>query len=113
MAQRRWRFYETGAGRRPVRGFLDGLSAIDAASVVEEMRAVARVGLRRARHLRGDIYEVRANGEHATFRVLFATEGRRAQILLALSAYAKTTQRTPDNTLTIAERRLADWRARS
>jgi len=70
--RRRWRFYESRSGRRPVRDFLDSLSDPDAAAVLQEMRDVARQGLREARHLLGDIYEVRAEGDRQTFRILFA-----------------------------------------
>jgi phage-related protein len=112
MASRRWRFYASTSGRVPVREFLDGLDAVDAVAVIAEMRAVAREGLARARHLRGDLYEVRADGHHATFRVIFATEGRRGQVLLAIGAFSKKTRRTPENALLTAERRLRDWRTR-
>lgn len=110
--RRRWRFYETRAGRRPVREFLDSLSDADAATVAQEMRDVARVGLAEARHLRGDVYEVRAEGDRQAFRVLFAPEGRSGQVLLALEAFSKKTQRTPKQVLELAERRLRDWRQR-
>ncbi len=73
---RRWRFYETGAGRRPAREFLDGLDEEDRVSVVATMTRVRRLGLSRARHLSGAIWEVRAEGQAATFRVLFSPEGR-------------------------------------
>jgi hypothetical protein len=59
--------YETAGGRRPVRVFLDGLSDHDAASVVAAMADVRDLGLEEARHLRGDIYEVRAEGERAAY----------------------------------------------
>lgn len=110
--RRRWRFYDTAAGRRPVRDFLDSLGDADAAAVLHEMREVAKLGLKEARHLRGDIYEVRAEGDRQRFRVLFAREGRTGQILLALEAFSKKTQRTPKASLELAERRLADWRRR-
>lgn len=110
--RRRWRFYESPAGRRPVRDFLESLSDTDAAAVLEEMRSVAHQGLHEARHLRGDIYEVRADGDAQTFRVLFALEGRRGQILLALEGFSKKTRQTPRQILAIAERRLGDWRSR-
>lgn len=76
------------------------------------MRDVAREGLQEARHLRGDVYEVRAEGDRQTFRILFALEGRVGQVLLALEGFSKKTRRTPTATLELAERRLADWRHR-
>lgn len=65
-----------------------------------------------ARHLRGDVYEVRADAATRSFRVLFATEGRYGQVLLSLSAFEKRTQKTPPRELELAERRLRDWRER-
>ncbi len=60
--RRRWRDYRTASGRRPVKEALDGLSDPDLASVAAAMREVREQGLRAARHLDGDIYEVRADG---------------------------------------------------
>jgi hypothetical protein len=74
----RWRDYSTPSGRRPVKKFLDGLDDVDAAAVVAAMKDVANEGVSVARHVRGDIYEVRASGDRASYRVLFAIEGRRA-----------------------------------
>lgn len=110
--KRWWRFYETRAGRRPVKEFLEGLSDLDAAAIASEMRRVAREGTHEARHLKGDIYEVRADGDKQAFRILFAGEGRRGQVLLALEGFSKKTRRTPQPALELAERRLADWRSR-
>ena len=110
--KRRWRDYRTAAGRRPVREFIDGLSDTDAAAVVAAMRDVRDTGLTAARHLRGDIHEVRADGDRQTYRILFAPEGRRSQVLLALEGFSKKTQRTPPEKIRLAERRVADWRRR-
>jgi phage-related protein len=110
--RRRWRFYETGSGNRPVRDFLDELPASDAAEIIAAMREVAVTGLTASRHLRGDIWEVRVTGENRAFRVLFAPEGRFGQVLLALEAFAKKTRKTPVSALEVAEKRLSDWRRR-
>jgi phage-related protein len=110
--KRRWRDYRTAAGRRPIKEFIDGLSDTDAAVVVAAMRDVRDVGLAAARHLRGQIYEVRADGDRQTYRILFAPEGRRSQVLLALEGFSKKTQKTPPEKIRLAERRLADWRRR-
>lgn len=76
------------------------------------MKDVQINGLDAARHLKGDVYEVRADGRSATYRVLFATEGAQSQVLLGLSAFSKKTQKTPPAEITLAERRLWDWRSR-
>ena len=113
MIPRRWRDYQTSAGRRPVRDFLQSLSDEDAAAVVAAMAEVRETGLLVARKLRGEIWEVRADGNRAIHRVLFAQEGRRSFVLLALVGFTKKTQRTPPDVIVLAEQRLADWRSRA
>jgi phage-related protein len=99
-------------GRRPVKEFLDGLDDIDVAAVVGAMKDVRENGLVAARHLRGDIYEVRADGNKQIFRVLFTEEGEHGHVLLSLSGFAKKTRKTPPDQIDLAERRLRDWRER-
>ena len=111
--KRRWRDYRTAAGRRPIKEFIDRLSDVDAAAVVAAMKDVRETGLVAARHLRGEIYEVRADGDRRTFRILFAPEGQRSQILLALDGFSKKTHKTPPEKIHLAEKRLADWRRRA
>lgn len=111
--RRRWRHYETAAGRRPVLEFLRERSETDKAEVLAAMQEIRREGLRAARHLRDEIYEVRADGERVIYRVLFAVEGQRNHVLLSLVAFNKKTRRTPPEQIRLAERRLRDWRARS
>ena len=112
--RRRWRFYSTVAGHMPVREFLDDrlLLVADRAEIVAAMTRARVSGLVIARHLRADIFEIRAEGRDASYRLLFATEGASSQVLLALTAFSKKTQRTPRRELELAERRLADWRSR-
>jgi phage-related protein len=96
-----------------VRDFLRSLSDGDYADVRAAMGDVADRGLQVARHLRSDIYEVRSTGDRVAYRVLFAAEGARGQVLLALEAFKKKTQKTPPVTVALAERRLRDWRSRA
>lgn len=110
--KRRWRDYKTASDRSPVEEFIDKLSDTDAAAVLAGMQEVRDLGLTVARHLDGDIWEVRVDGHRVIYRVLFAQEGRRGQILLALEAFNKKTQKTPRATIDLAKRRLADWRRR-
>ena len=90
--------------------FIDSLSDEEAAAVLAGMKEVAIYGLGWARHLRGDIYEVRVEAARRRFRVLFAQETK--FILLSLSGFPKSTKKTPPAELDLAETRLADWRAR-
>jgi phage-related protein len=110
--RRRWRAYATASGRRPVERFIDDLNDFDAAAVLAGMEEIRDRGLPAARHLGGDIWEVRVDGDRVAYRVLFAEEGSRGQILLALEAINKKTQKTPRSSIELAKRRLADWRRR-
>lgn len=93
--------------------FLQGLSEDDAAEVAAALHAIAKHGIGEARHLEGEIYEVRADGRWETFRILFAQEGKHDQVLLSLEAFSKKTRQTPRAKIEIAKRRLRDWRSRS
>jgi phage-related protein len=95
-----------------VKAFLDDLTDEEVASIVAGMKEIAESGVRAAKHLRGDIYEVRADAATRSFRLLFSAEGRYSHVLLALSAFEKRTQKTPPRELVLAETRLGDWRAR-
>lgn len=77
------------------------------------MSDVAEGGLSVGRHLRGDVYEVRSTGDRVAYRILFAAEGAHGQVLLALEAFKKKTQKTPPATIALADRRLRDWRSRA
>ncbi|MBI2683914.1 MAG: type II toxin-antitoxin system RelE/ParE family toxin [Actinobacteria bacterium] len=109
--QLKWRSYRTAGGRAPVTEYLATLDIGDAAEIAAAMTDIRKNGVRVARKLRGDIWEVKANGRHSTYRVLFALEGK-GRVLLALDAFAKKTQRTPVKLIELAEDRLADWRTR-
>lgn len=76
------------------------------------MALVRREGTLAARHLRDDLYEVRVGVGGRAYRVIFAVEGSRSQVLLGLEAFEKKTQATPGRILNLAEQRLSDWRAR-
>ena len=76
------------------------------------MKEIAAEGLSAAKHLRGDIYEVRADASTRSFRLLFSAEGRWSHVLLSLSLFEKRTQKAPPHEIRLAERRLADWRRR-
>ncbi|MGC8461624.1 MAG: type II toxin-antitoxin system RelE/ParE family toxin [Candidatus Dormibacteria bacterium] len=108
----RWRHYTTSRGDSPVRTFLDTLSADDAAKVVVAMRQIRDNGLQGARHLRGDLYEVRVPISDQGIRVLFAPQGKRSTVFLALVAYSKKSQQAPSRFIDLAESRLKEWNGR-
>lgn len=76
------------------------------------MKEVRDRGTAAARHLDGDIWEVRADGDRVIYRILFAEEGKRSRVLLALEGFQKKTRKTPPAKIALAKRRLRDWRGR-
>jgi len=111
--KRRWRDCRTAGGHRPAKQFLDSLSDEDAADIVAAMKVVAKEGVRHAKHVEGEIYEVKAEGNRQTFRILFVRKGEHHQVLLALEAFSKKQERLPRETIELTKRRLRDWRARA
>jgi phage-related protein len=85
----------------------------DAAEVVAAMKDVQRNGLEVAHHVEGEIYELKAEGNRQTFRILFAREGEHDQVLLSLEAFSKKQQKLPRTKMELAKRRLRDWRSRA
>jgi phage-related protein len=85
----------------------------DKAAILAAMEEVRREGVRAARHLQGELFEVRADGERVIYRILFAREGEQGQVLLSLVAFKKKTQKTPPTQIELAARRLRDWRSRA
>ena len=110
--KRQWRDYQTENGARPIKDFLLALPGEDRAAILEEMEYVREQGTSVARHVRKDIYEIRAFYNTKAYRILFACEGRFHHVLLALEGFQKKTQQTPRAHLKLAEQRLADWRRR-
>jgi phage-related protein len=86
------------------------LTSTERAVIVAAMKEVTRDGLAAAKHLSGDIYEVKADTNDKFFRVLFAAEGEHNHVLLSLEAFAKKTGKTPKAKLYLAKERLKDWR---
>ena len=108
-----WRDYRTPGGARPVKEFLAKLTDGEVATIAAGLRDVKDRGTMAARHLQGDIYEVRADAATRSFRLLFSCEGKYRQILLSLSVYEKRTQKAPTQEIELAEKRLKGWRARA
>lgn len=111
--RRHWRLYRTGGGNPVIRDELKALTAGTYANIVAAMDEVVDVGLRVSKPLRGEIRQIAADGDHGTsYRILFAVDGRRRQMLLALVSFNKKTQKTPPRFIDLAEARLGDWRSR-
>ncbi|MGP8248813.1 MAG: type II toxin-antitoxin system RelE/ParE family toxin [Candidatus Dormibacteria bacterium] len=114
--RRQWRFYRTAGGNEPVLDFLTDkhLPDEDAAAIAAGMTEVRHMGRehRDVNHLRGDIWQIEIDARSATYRLLFAEEGRYHQVLLALEMVNKKWQKAKGRHINLAEQRLADWRER-
>lgn len=108
----RWRFFTTERGNQPVREYLATLPIDDFAKVAAAMKDAQGAGTGAGRHLRGEIYELRISGRTNDYRVLYATDGNHQEILLALVAFPKQSQKTPPGVIDTAEKRLHEWRQR-
>ena len=109
---RRWRFYETVSGAKPVQDYLNALPKREQEKVREEMADVKTRGLKAAKHLMRGIYQVYAETGSKSMRLLFSPEGKQGNILLALHIFDKNTDSTPREDIFLALSRLADWRRR-
>ncbi len=110
-----WRlvFYESAAGRSPLREYLDTLSAEEAARLTDTLRLLEEfgvdLGMPHVRPIRGRLWELRSGGR-IQHRVLYvAVSGRR---IVLLHAFTKKTPKTPPGEIALAERRLADYHGR-
>jgi phage-related protein len=111
--RRQWRDYKTPAGARPVKELLAKLTDEELAAIAAGMRDVRERGTAAARHLRGEIYEVRADAATRSYRLLFSCEGKYSHVLLSLSIYEKRSQKAPTKEIDLAEKRKKAWRARA
>jgi phage-related protein len=84
----------------------------DAAQLAAAMLDARNNELVAARHLRRDVYEARAEGRESSYGLLFAEEGQKGRVLLALHAMDKKTQGMPISAIDLAERRLSERRRR-
>lgn len=100
------RFFQTDAGKEPVREWLKDLPAIERKTIGEDIKTVQfgwPLGMPLVRNLGGDIWEVRINLSNRIARILFALEG---QNMLLLHAFIKKQQKTPGPELDLAKERL-------
>jgi hypothetical protein len=106
--RRRWRDYRTASGRSPVEESTDSLSDADAAEVLAGMAEVRDRGLVAARHLEGDIWEVRVTGDRVIYRILFAEEGGARAGAAGARGVQEDNAEAPRAAIELAKRRLSD-----
>jgi phage-related protein len=106
------RFYRSDSGREPVREWLQGFDAADRKAIGEDIKDVEfswPIGMSLVRALGHGIWEVRsslAGGRIA--RVLFCIE---PDYLVLLHGFLKKTQKTPQQEIDLAIKRMKGERA--
>lgn len=105
-------YYQDRRGRRPVREFLDSLSATDRAAVLHSFALLEEFGLSvgapHVRSIRGyrKLWELRVRAQRGAIRLFyFAHTGRRFVIL---HGFVKKSGKTPRCELETAARRMLD-----
>ncbi|MFD8967447.1 type II toxin-antitoxin system RelE/ParE family toxin [Streptomyces sp. NPDC059568] len=113
---REWDFYTTEGGASPIKKEL-AKCKLTRAEQAKLRTLMERVRLNQTlagdvKSLGGDILEIRLDGDHRIFRLLYSEE-RDGLLLLGLSFFQKKTQATPPGRKLTANRRLKDWRKRA
>ena len=95
-------FYETARGDRPVEGFIDRLSAKEAAKVLDALAAIEAHGLETVvtRQLKGKLWELKVSAARVFYVVATGPE------VVLLHAYKKQGQKAPRKEIETAERRM-------
>ena len=102
-------FYRTMAGAEPVRDWLKTLPGADRRVIGVDLRRVQAgwpVGMPLCRSLRSGLWELRSQlSSNRIARVLFFVHGERIGIV---HGFIKKTQRTPDDILDLARKRMKE-----
>jgi phage-related protein len=106
-------FFRTATGGEPVRDFLTGLPAEDRRLIGRDIAKVEfgwPIGMPVARALGGGLHEVRtALRGNRIMRVFFFISGDERMVLV--HAFLKKTRATPDRELTLARRRMREFKS--
>ena len=104
-------FYQSRAGKQPVREWLLSLSETDRKEIGKDIQRLEfcwPVGMPHRRSLTRDLWEVRSTlSNNRTARVIFATEGGE---MCLLHGFLKKTQQTPRHDIDLAEMRWKEAR---
>ena len=103
-------FYKTKAGSEVVRDWLRDLNELDRNMIGQDLMRVQfrwPMGMPLCRSLKGGLWEVRTTLEHGRIaRILFTPI---QDCLIVLSGFIKKTQKTPDDELALARKRMAEF----
>ncbi len=102
-------FYRTDAGNEPVRDWLREMPAEERRVIGEDLLVVQYrwpLGMPLVRKMGPDLWELRSSLPSGIARVFFSIWQDR---IIALHGFVKKSQKTPDNELDTAKRRLANF----
>jgi len=103
-------YYETAAGRYPVKDYIADLEPEERARVTFDLELLESFGLGLGapyvRSIRGKLRELRTRGRIQHRLLYFAVSGKR---LVLLHAFAKKSEKTPPAEIDTAMRRMADY----
>lgn len=100
------RFFRSSAGHEPVREWLKSLTREDRRRIGEDIKTAQfgwPIGMPLIRKLEKNLWEVRTSLQDGTSRVIFTVSGNR---MILLHGFTKKFQKTPENELTTARKRL-------
>ena len=101
-------FYKTEAGNEPVREWLKSLSRGDRKAIGEDIKTAQYgwpLGMPLIRKLERGLWEVRSNISAGIARVFFTVKD---SLMILLHGFVKKSQKTPQNELDTARRRLSN-----
>jgi len=105
----RVKFYKTSNGNEPVREWLQSLSKEIKKIVGEDIRTVQIVwphGMPLVKHMGGKLWEIRSSIPNGIVRILFTIKNEH---IVLLHSFIKKTQKTPQQELEMARKRLKEW----
>jgi len=105
-------FFQTEAGREPVRQWLKALPRAQRKAIGEEIKTVQfgwPLGMPVVRKMESDLWEVRVRLEDRIARIFFTLE---QDIMVLLHGFIKKRQKTPKKELDLARKRLAQVKGR-
>jgi len=107
-------YYETERGKCPVEEFIDRLDVKSKAKLARTIDLLeqfgADLGMPYARHVEGELWELRTRLGSSQFRIIYSRSGSRTFILL--HGFVKKTGRMPKRDLKIAKDRWGDFLSR-
>lgn len=105
----RVKFYKTPNGNEPVREWLQSLSKETKKIVGEDIRVAQIVwpqGMPLVKHIESKIWELRSTIPNGIVRIFFTVKNEN---IVLLHSFVKKTQKTPQQELEIARKRLKQW----